>query len=81
MCAWMIDNFGNSAQREEWIPQLASMEKFASYCLTEPGSGSDAASLSTTARRSGDDLILNGSKVSIFLLIFARPFWPVQGSS
>lgn len=63
MCAWMIDQFGNSSQKEQWIPQLASMEKFASYCLTEPGAGSDAASLSTSAKRDGSDLILNGSKV------------------
>ena len=65
MCAWMIDQFGNSSQKEEWIPQLASMEKFASYCLTEPGAGSDAASLSTSAKRDGSDLILNGSKVRL----------------
>lgn len=63
MCAWMIDHFGNPSQREQWVPQLASMEKLASYCLTEPGSGSDAASLSTTAKRDGTDLVLNGSKV------------------
>lgn len=65
MCAWMIDEFGNDDQREKWIPQLATMEKFASYCLTEPGSGSDAASLSTNVRKDGDDLILNGSKAFI----------------
>lgn len=65
MCAWMIDQFGNSSQKEQWIPQLASMEKFASYCLTEPGAGSDAASLSTSAKRDGSDLILNGSKAFI----------------
>lgn len=63
MCAWMIDTFGNEDQRKTWIPQLASMEKLASYCLTEPGAGSDAGSLGTTAKKSGDDLILNGSKV------------------
>lgn len=66
MCAWMIDHFGNSSQKEQWIPQLASMEKFASYCLTEPGAGSDAASLATTAKRDGSDLVLNGSKVRIW---------------
>lgn len=65
MCAWMIDTFGNESQREKWIPLLAGMEKFASYCLTEPGSGSDAVSLSTSAKRDGDDLILNGSKAFI----------------
>lgn len=65
MCAWMIDHFGNSSQKEQWIPQLATMEKFASYCLTEPGAGSDAASLSTSAKKDGSDLILNGSKAFI----------------
>jgi len=53
MAAWMIDEFGSKELREKFIPELASMEKFASYCLTEPGSGSDAASLSTTAQRDG----------------------------
>lgn len=64
----MIDTFGNESQREKWIPLLAGMEKFASYCLTEPGSGSDAVSLSTSAKRDGEDLILNGSKVKIIFL-------------
>ena len=63
MCAWMIDEFGTEQQRQRWLPELATMEKFASYCLTEPGSGSDAASLSTTAKKSGSDYVLNGSKV------------------
>ena len=63
MCAWMIDTFGSREQKEMWIPLLASMEKLASYCLTEPGAGSDAASLSTSAKRSGDHYVLNGSKV------------------
>ncbi|KAA8594065.1 hypothetical protein FQN60_004899 [Etheostoma spectabile] len=65
MCAWMIDTFGNTEQREKFCPQLCSMEKFASYCLTEPGSGSDAASLLTTAQLRGDHYILNGSKAFI----------------
>jgi alkylation response protein AidB-like acyl-CoA dehydrogenase len=43
MAAWMIDAFGNDAQRSKWLPKLCSMEYLASYCLTEPGSGSDAA--------------------------------------
>ena len=68
MCVWMIDTFGNEEQRSTYIPQLALMEKFASYCLTEPGAGSDAGSLATTAKRSGDDFILNGSKVNIISL-------------
>ncbi|XP_055349304.1 isobutyryl-CoA dehydrogenase, mitochondrial-like [Paramacrobiotus metropolitanus] len=65
MCVWMISQFGSDAHRKQWIPGLAAMEQVASYCLTEPGSGSDAASLSTTARQHGDDLILNGSKAFI----------------
>ena len=65
MVTWMIDTFGNTEQRSEWVPRLAAMEKFGSYCLTEPGSGSDAASLSTTAKKFGDKYILNGSKAFI----------------
>jgi len=61
----MIDRYGTEEQRQQFIPDLATMEKFASYCLTEPGAGSDAASLRTTAVRDGDDLILNGSKAFI----------------
>lgn len=62
MCAWMIDEYGTDEQREHWIPKLASMQAFASYCLTEPGSGSDASSLKTNARREGDYFVLNGTK-------------------
>ncbi|XP_066495584.1 isobutyryl-CoA dehydrogenase, mitochondrial [Tiliqua scincoides] len=65
MCAWMIDTFGDEEQRRKFCPSLCCMEKFASYCLTEPGSGSDAASLLTSAKRSGDAYILNGSKAFI----------------
>ncbi|XP_021062627.1 isobutyryl-CoA dehydrogenase, mitochondrial [Mus pahari] len=65
MCAWMIDSFGNEEQRHKFCPPLCTMEKFASYCLTEPGSGSDAASLLTSAKRQGDHYILNGSKAFI----------------
>uniref|UniRef100_A0A8C6SRH0 Isobutyryl-CoA dehydrogenase, mitochondrial n=1 Tax=Neogobius melanostomus TaxID=47308 RepID=A0A8C6SRH0_9GOBI len=65
MCAWMIDTFGNNEQREKFCPDLCAMEKFASYCLTEPGSGSDAASLVTSAQKNGDHYILNGSKAFI----------------
>ncbi|XP_026564749.1 isobutyryl-CoA dehydrogenase, mitochondrial isoform X1 [Pseudonaja textilis] len=65
MCAWMIDTFGNEDQRLKFCPSLCSMEKFASYCLTEPGSGSDAASLLTSAKKRGDVYILNGSKAFI----------------
>lgn len=62
MVAWMIDHFGNDQQRQQWLPSLISMDHFASYCLTEPGSGSDAASLKTTAVRDSDYYILNGAK-------------------
>ena len=62
MSAWMIDNFGSDSQRKKWLPQICTMETLASYCLTEPGSGSDAAALSTRAKRDGDHYILNGQK-------------------
>ena len=65
MASWMIDRFGGAAQRRRFLPRLASMEHFASYCLTEPGSGSDAASLKTSARLDGDDYVLNGTKAFI----------------
>ncbi|WP_067969868.1 isobutyryl-CoA dehydrogenase [Mycolicibacter icosiumassiliensis] len=62
MCAWMIDSYGTEDQRKSWVPRLASMEVVASYCLTEPGAGSDASALSTRAVRSGDDYVLDGVK-------------------
>ncbi|MET7246536.1 acyl-CoA dehydrogenase family protein [Methylobacterium sp. EM32] len=62
MAAWMIDRFGSAAQRERFLPGLCRMDTVAAYCLTEPGSGSDAAALRTTARREGDHYILNGAK-------------------
>lgn len=65
MAAWMIDSFGNDEQRQRFLPKLTSMEWLASYCLTEPGSGSDAAALKTRATRSGgngSDYVLNGAK-------------------
>jgi alkylation response protein AidB-like acyl-CoA dehydrogenase len=65
MVAWMVDAFGDDAQRRRWLPDLAAMRRFASYCLTEPGSGSDAASLRTTARREGDRYVLDGAKAFI----------------
>ncbi len=65
MAAWMIDRFGSEDQRRRFLPKLCSMEHFASYCLTEPGSGSDAASLKTKAVRDGDDYVLNGTKAFI----------------
>ena len=65
MAAWMIDAYGDEALRRKYLPRLCTMEHFASYCLTEPGSGSDAASLSTRARRDGDTYVLDGSKAFI----------------
>ncbi len=62
MCAWMIDSFGSQEQRAHWVPKLCAMETIASYCLTEPGSGSDAAALRTSARMQGNELVLNGTK-------------------
>jgi len=65
MATWMIDTFGDEAQRQRFVPRLASMELLASYCLTEPGSGSDAAALKTRAVRSGGnggDYVVNGAK-------------------
>jgi len=62
MCAWMIDSFGSDEQRRKWLPALCTMEKLASYCLTEPGAGSDAAALRTRAERDGDNYVLTGQK-------------------
>jgi alkylation response protein AidB-like acyl-CoA dehydrogenase len=62
MCAWMIDTFGTAEQRKSWVPRLASMDVIASYCLTEPGAGSDAGALRTRAVRDGDDYVLDGVK-------------------
>ena len=65
MATWMIASWGNNSVKEEWCPSLVTGEKLASYCLTEPGSGSDAASLRTSAKKEGDNYIVNGSKVFI----------------
>jgi alkylation response protein AidB-like acyl-CoA dehydrogenase len=62
MCAWMVDTYGTVEQRKAWIPKLASMEAIASYCLTEPGAGSDASALRTKAVRDGDSFVLDGVK-------------------
>ena len=62
MCAWMIDRFGDADQRRRFLPRLCSMEDFASYCLTEPGAGSDAAALKTRAVRDGDSYVVDGQK-------------------
>lgn len=65
MAAWMVDVWGDDAQRARWLPRLATMELLAAYCLTEPGAGSDAAALATRARRDGGDYVLNGAKAFI----------------
>jgi len=62
MCAWMVDSYGTAEQRAQWIPRLASMDAIASYCLTEPGAGSDAAALRTRAVKDGDHYVLDGVK-------------------
>lgn len=62
MCAWVIDAYGSEAQRQKWLPLLTPMELIASYCLTEPSCGSDAANLSTKAVRDGDDYLITGQK-------------------
>jgi alkylation response protein AidB-like acyl-CoA dehydrogenase len=79
MCSWMIDRYGSDAQRGRWIPRLASMEQLASYCLTEPGAGSDAGNLRTRAVADGDDFLLTGDKqfisgagVSDIYIVMAR---------
>jgi alkylation response protein AidB-like acyl-CoA dehydrogenase len=79
MVVWMIDSFGNDEQRAQWVPQLASMEALGSYCLTEPGAGSDAAALSTRAARDGEEYGLNGVKqfisgagASSYYIVMAR---------
>src|SRR3990167_3224318 len=65
MVAGLIDCYAHEELRQKWLPKLASMEVLSSYCLTEPSSGSDAASLKTTAIKKGDEYILNGSKAFI----------------
>ncbi|KAA8966137.1 acyl-CoA dehydrogenase family protein [Mycobacterium sp.] len=66
MCAWMIDTYGTAEQRKAWVPPLATMDAIASYCLTEPGAGSDAAALRTRAVKNGSgknaDYVIDGVK-------------------
>jgi len=62
MVVWMIDRYGNDRQRAEWVTSLTTMGALGSYCLTEPGMGSDAAALRTRAERVGDQYVLNGVK-------------------
>ncbi|MEQ1697011.1 MAG: acyl-CoA dehydrogenase family protein [Hyphomicrobiaceae bacterium] len=80
MVAWVIDAYGSTEQRERWVPSLCRMDKLASYCLTEPNAGSDAAALKTQAKRDGDCYVLNGQKQFIsgagnaddFYIVMAR---------
>jgi alkylation response protein AidB-like acyl-CoA dehydrogenase len=79
MVAWMVGKYAVDAQRAEWMPKLASMDWLSAYCLTEPGAGSDAAALKTSAKRSGSQYMLNGTKQFIsgagsadFYFVFAR---------
>ena len=65
MVSWMIDSWASEEQRQRWLPDLTAMNKIASYCLTEPGSGSDAAAMRTKAVQDGDHYVLNGSKAFI----------------
>jgi alkylation response protein AidB-like acyl-CoA dehydrogenase len=65
MASWMIDRFGSEDLRQRYLPRLVTMELIASYCLTEPGAGSDAAALRTSARKDGESYVLNGSKAFI----------------
>ncbi|WCM55475.1 acyl-CoA dehydrogenase family protein [Microbacterium sp. EF45047] len=62
MVVWMIDTYGDDAQRARWLPDLTAMAEFGGYCLTEPGVGSDAAALVTGAVRDGDEYVLTGVK-------------------
>lgn len=62
MCCWMIDSYGSEEQRQRWLPAMTAMDQLGSYCLTEPGAGSDAAALKTRAVRDGDHYVLNGQK-------------------
>jgi alkylation response protein AidB-like acyl-CoA dehydrogenase len=65
MASWMIDRFGSAAVKEKYLPSMTTMERIGSYCLTEPGSGSDAAALKTRAVRDGDAYVVSGSKAFI----------------
>ena len=62
MASWMIDRFGSQTVKDKYLPDLVTMDRLASYCLTEPGSGSDAAALKTRAVKDGDDYLVTGSK-------------------
>ena len=75
MASWMIDAYGNDTQRQKWLPKLCTMELMASYCLTEPGAGSDAAALRTRAVRDGDHYVLNGQKQFISAPAAPTSWW------
>jgi alkylation response protein AidB-like acyl-CoA dehydrogenase len=82
MCAWMVDSYGTEEQRKAWVPRLASMEAIASYCLTEPGAGSDASALRTKAVREDGDYVIDGVKqfisgagASDVYVVMARTGW------
>jgi len=86
MAAWMIDRFGDEDLRRRYVPRLCTMELIASYCLTEPGAGSDAAALTTSARREGEAYVLEGAKafisgggVSDLYVVMARTGGPGAG--
>ena len=86
MATWMLSRFGSEAVRQRWNGPLMSGEALASYCLTEPGAGSDAASLKTSAHRDGDHYVLNGAKAFIsgagdteLLVLMARTGGPGAG--
>ena len=88
MATWMLGTWATPAVREHWGPQLATGEKLASYCLTEPGAGSDAASLKTRAERVGTEYLINGAKAFIsgagatdLLVLMARTGAPDSGAS
>ncbi|MEW2507764.1 acyl-CoA dehydrogenase family protein [Amycolatopsis sp. NPDC047767] len=83
MVTAMIDRFGDEDQRQAYLPRMATMEALGSYCLTEPGAGSDAAALTTRARREGDEYVLDGVKqfisgagTSEVYVVFARTGGP-----
>jgi butyryl-CoA dehydrogenase len=65
MVSWIIDQFGSHEIRKKWLPALVTMEKFCSYSMTEPNAGSDAASLTTTAKRDGNEYVINGAKAFV----------------
>jgi alkylation response protein AidB-like acyl-CoA dehydrogenase len=86
MASWMIDRFASQDLRQRYLPRLTTMDLIASYCLTEPGSGSDAAAMRTTARLEGDHYVLDGSKafisgagVSDLYVVMARSGGPGAG--